>query len=91
MVTEGDLMLGSEHAMQYSDSMLLNCILVTYIILLTSVTPVNLVNGKKNLKGGERTNDTQMVNYGNQDLQNKGAGCGRGSALSVAGAVFIGG
>lgn len=64
----GDLTLGGEHATQYSDNMFLNRILGTYIILLTDVTPVNLINGKKNLKGGKRTNETQMVSYGNQDL-----------------------
>ena len=43
MMTEGDLTLGCEHTMQYTYGVLLNCILKTYIILLTNVTPINLL------------------------------------------------
>lgn len=39
MVTEGNLTLGGEHTMQYTDGVLQNCILETYIILLTDVVP----------------------------------------------------
>lgn len=35
---EGDLILGSEHSMQYTYEVLLNCILETYLILLTQGT-----------------------------------------------------
>ena len=35
MVAEGDLTLGGEHTMQYTDDILLNRTLETYIILLT--------------------------------------------------------
>ena len=40
MVTEWDLTLGGEHTMQYSDDVLQNSTLESYIIL-TNVTPVN--------------------------------------------------
>ena len=40
MVTEGDFTLGGEHTIQYTDDVLQNCTLETYIILLTNVTPV---------------------------------------------------
>ena len=42
MVTR-DLSLGGEHTMQYTDDVLLNCTLETYIILLTNVTSINLI------------------------------------------------
>ena len=42
MVMEGNLTLGSEHTMQYTDDVLLNCALET--ILLTNVIPINLIN-----------------------------------------------
>ena len=38
MVTQGDLTLGGEHTMQYTDDVSQNCTLGTYIILLTNVT-----------------------------------------------------
>ena len=42
-VTEGDLTLGGEHTMQYTDDGSSNYILEPYIILLTNITPVNLI------------------------------------------------
>ena len=39
MLMEGDLTLGGEHTIQYTDGVLQNCTLETYIILLTNVTP----------------------------------------------------
>ena len=42
MVME-DLTLGDEHRMQYTDDVSLNCTLETYIIVLISVTTVNLI------------------------------------------------
>ena len=42
-VMEGDLTLGGGHTTQYTDDVLLNYALETYIILLTSVTPINLI------------------------------------------------
>ena len=48
MVME-DLLLGGEHTMQYTDYVSYNCILEMYIILLISVTPINLNKMKKNL------------------------------------------
>lgn len=44
--TYGDgrrLTLGGERTMQYTDDVLCNCTLETYIILLTNVTPINLI------------------------------------------------
>ena len=46
MVMERDLTLGGKHTMQCKDNVL-NYTLETYITLLTSVTPINLI---KNLK-----------------------------------------
>ena len=46
LVTEGNLTLGSEHTMQYTDYVLLNRTLETYIILLTSITLINLLKEK---------------------------------------------
>ena len=50
MVTEGDLTLGSEHSIQYTDDVLQNCALETYVILLANVTPRNSI--KLILKSG---------------------------------------
>ena len=41
MVMEGDLNLGDEHTIQYTDDVLWNCTSETYIILLTNVTSIN--------------------------------------------------
>lgn len=38
-----DLTLGNERTMQYTDDILQNCTVETYIILLTNVTPINLI------------------------------------------------
>ena len=43
MVTEGDLTWGGEHTIQYTDGVLQNCTLETYIILLTNVIPINSI------------------------------------------------
>ena len=48
MVTEGDLTLGGEHTMQFTDDVSQNCTFETYIILLTDVTPINLIKFLKN-------------------------------------------
>ena len=48
MVTEGDLTLGGEHTMQFTDDVSQNCTFETYIILLTDVTPINLIKFFKN-------------------------------------------
>lgn len=47
MATEDDFTLGGEHPMQYTDDELQKCMLETYIILLTSITPINLIKIKK--------------------------------------------
>ena len=39
----GNQTLGGEHTMQYTDGVLQNCTLATYIILLIDVTPINLI------------------------------------------------
>ena len=54
MVTEGDLTLGGEHTIQYTDDTLQNCSLETYIIILTNVTP-----NKFNVKNRNRLIDTE--------------------------------
>lgn len=38
-----DLTLGNERTMQYTDDILQNCTVETYIILLTNVTPINVI------------------------------------------------
>ena len=40
---EGDLIWGCEHTVQCTDDVLWNCAPEIYIILLTSVTPINLI------------------------------------------------
>lgn len=44
MVTEGDSTSGDKHTMQYTDDALQYSTLETYLILLTSVNPINLIN-----------------------------------------------
>ena len=39
---KGDLTWGGGHTLQYTDVVVENCILETYIILVTNVTPMNL-------------------------------------------------
>lgn len=41
-MTEGDLILITEHTIQYMDHVLWNCTLVTYIIVLINVNLVNM-------------------------------------------------
>ena len=43
MVAKGDLTLGGEHTMQYTDDVFQNCTLETCIILLTNVTSINVI------------------------------------------------
>ena len=43
---EGDLTGGREHTIQYTDDVLQNCTLETYIILLTTITPINSIKIK---------------------------------------------
>ena len=43
---EGDLTWGGEHIIQHVDDVLQNCIPETHIILLTYVTPMNLIKNK---------------------------------------------
>lgn len=47
MVTNGNLTLGDKQKVQYTNDVLLNCTLETYIILLTDVTPINLIKKNK--------------------------------------------
>ena len=47
MAMEGDLTLGYEHEIKYTDDVLWNCILETSIILLTDITPINSMKIKK--------------------------------------------
>ena len=39
---EDDLTLGGRHTMQYTDDVLQNSTVETYVILLTNVNPINL-------------------------------------------------
>lgn len=41
MVTEEDQTLGSEQTIKYTEDVLQNCVLETYITVLTNVTPIN--------------------------------------------------
>lgn len=50
MVIELDLTLRGKDAIQYTDGVLLNCVLETYIVLLTNVIPVNSIKIKKEKK-----------------------------------------
>ena len=43
MVMKKDLTLGGGHTIPYTDDASQNCTLETYIILLTNVTPINLI------------------------------------------------
>ena len=43
MFTDGDQTSGAKHTMEYTEDVSLNCILETYIMLLTNVTPINLI------------------------------------------------
>lgn len=47
MVMDGDLTRGSEHAIQCTDGVWWNGAPETYIISLTSVTPINSIKGKQ--------------------------------------------
>ena len=48
MVTKEDVTLGGGHAMQYTDDVSWNCMLETYINLLTNVTQYIQVNKQTN-------------------------------------------
>ena len=48
MVIKEGLTWGGQHTVQYTDDVLQNCILETYIILLTNVTPGNSIKIEKN-------------------------------------------
>ena len=49
---EGDLTLGAEHTIKYTDDVLQNCTPETRIILLTNVTPINSIRILKNANTG---------------------------------------
>ena len=42
-MTKGDLTLGGKYTAQYTNNVLQNFALETYTILLTNVTPINLI------------------------------------------------
>lgn len=46
MVTKEGLTLADKHTMQYSDAVLQNCTLDTYVILFTDVTSINVTKIK---------------------------------------------
>lgn len=46
-VTEEDYVWAAEHARRHADDVLRNCTLGVYIILLTNITPVTLIQKKK--------------------------------------------
>ena len=43
MVMDRDLTWGGKHTIQYADDVLQNCVVKTYIILLTNVTLINSI------------------------------------------------
>lgn len=43
METDGDQTLGGGHSMQFTDDVLQNCTCETYVMLLISATPINLI------------------------------------------------
>lgn len=47
MVMESDLTLGGKHTIQFTEDLLLNCTVETYVILLTKVTPINSIKIRK--------------------------------------------
>ena len=56
MMMEDDLTLSGGHTVQYTDLVLQKCAVETYMILLTNVTPINLIKllkFKKYTIGGE--------------------------------------
>ena len=48
MVTEDYLIYGGGHTMKYTDDVSQNCTLETYMILLTSATPINSIKINEN-------------------------------------------
>ena len=44
---EEDLISGDKHTVRYSDDLSLNCTLETYIIVLTSIIPINGISKNK--------------------------------------------
>ena len=47
MVTKDELSLGGGHTVRYTEHVTQKCTLETYIILLTNVTPINLIKSEK--------------------------------------------
>ena len=47
---KGNSTLGSEHTVKYTDDVLYNCTLETYIMLLTSFTPINFIQKRISYK-----------------------------------------
>lgn len=47
MATEGDQTLGGEFTMQYTDDVVQICTFETYIMLLTNVTPKDLITKRR--------------------------------------------
>ena len=60
MVTEGDWTLGGKYTMQYTDNTLQNHTNETYIILLTNVTSINLINNQ-DIQNKAETNINSML------------------------------
>ena len=63
---EGDLTLGGEHIIQYTDDVSQNCAPETYIILLTSVTPINSIKKYKQMAlfvASKKYNKTKSSEY----------------------------
>ena len=57
MMMEGDLTWGGEHTIQNTDDVLQNCTPETYIIWLSSITPIN------SIKKREKTPNIHILEY----------------------------
>ena len=58
MVMEGGLTQGGELTIQYTEDVLQNCTPEIYITLLTSVTPINVIFLKKQMRVKQKNRKT---------------------------------
>ena len=56
--------LGSKHTIQYTDDVLYNCTLETFIILLTNATPIYSVQKKRQIGYTKDSNSMLLDNLG---------------------------
>lgn len=65
---EGYLTFGGEHTMKYIHGVLLNCILEAYIILLSNVTPIDLIKKKICSPFWESSPNVHRICFSSDDL-----------------------